>query len=106
MGFTSVAISVNCFITDALQNSNFFPKCPETGITVIELILLLFLLIELILNTTREISIYSFSRSKTTHFSYLYKTGENYLKDKGVCNIDYRYLTLSLSIAVLMYTPN
>lgn len=69
LGFTSVAISVNCFITDALQNSNFFPKCPETGITVIEQILLLFSLIELILNTTREISIYSFSRSKTTYFS-------------------------------------
>lgn len=69
MVYICIAISVNCFITDALQNSHFFPKCPETGITVIELILLLFLLIELILNTTREISIYSFSRSKTTYFS-------------------------------------
>lgn len=67
--YICIAISVNCFITDALQNSNFFPKCPETGITVIEQILLLFSLIELILNTTREISIYSFSRSKTTYFS-------------------------------------
>lgn len=103
--------------------TTFSPKCPETGISAKANFFLLnkikhFWLVNWNQHNLLSSSVINDVFQNNRFFVYIYNTGKTYiylnffvefvlcLKDKGVHVIHYRYLTLSLSIAVLVYAPN